>query len=178
MDVGTHDEQLLRKLTAAMTANPRGTTQVLADMAGISRATFNRFCGSRDKLVEMINKQAEASLQLIVEAAVEGTTDYEAKLLELINLHLDNREYLVFAWNTNSNLENKYWSDYLMSLDQFFLSGQKERKFRLELTNHMLTELFVSVICGMIDAVHRNRVAASGIEKQMREFFLGGAEAK
>jgi TetR/AcrR family transcriptional repressor of mexCD-oprJ operon len=178
MDIGTHDEQLLRKLTAAMTANPRGTTQALADMVGISRATFNRFCGSRDKLVEMINKQAEVSLQLIIDAAVEGTTDYEAKLLELINLHLDNREYLVFAWNTNSNLENKYWSDYLMSLDQFFLSGQKERKFRLELTNHMLTELFVSVICGMIDAVHRNRVAASGIEKQMREFFLSGAEAK
>jgi hypothetical protein len=38
----------------------------------------------------------------------------------------------------------------------------------------MLTELFVSMICGMIDAQRRGRVAASGLGNQMTDFFLHG----
>jgi hypothetical protein len=38
----------------------------------------------------------------------------------------------------------------------------------------MLAELFVSMICGMIDAQHRGRVATSGLGGQMTEFFLHG----
>jgi hypothetical protein len=40
----------------------------------------------------------------------------------------------------------------------------------------MLTELFVSMICGMIDAEHRNRVASAGIVERMAKFFMEGAK--
>jgi TetR/AcrR family transcriptional repressor of mexCD-oprJ operon len=71
--------------------------------------------------------------------------------------------------------ENKYWDSYISALDGFFLKGQKEGFFRLEMSSQMLTELFVSMICGMIDAEHRNRVASAGMVDRMAEFFLEGA---
>ncbi|NMK39352.1 TetR/AcrR family transcriptional regulator [Megasphaera elsdenii] len=174
MNINTHDEQLLKKLAVALSANPRGTTRALAEAAGISRATFNRFCGSRENLMEMIGKQAETALQEIIRLAQKKVEDYEATLLSLIEVHLKNQEYLIFVCGTQSSLENIYWENYLEGLDKFFLNGQKAGKFRLEFSNQMLTELFVSIICGMIDAEGRSRVAASGIEKKMAAFFLNG----
>jgi hypothetical protein len=38
----------------------------------------------------------------------------------------------------------------------------------------MLTELFLSMICGMIDASYRGRVATSGMENKMLAFFMKG----
>jgi TetR/AcrR family transcriptional repressor of mexCD-oprJ operon len=178
MSIGIHEEQLLKKLTSALTANPRSNTGELAEMAGISRATFNRFCGSRENLMEMIAKQAEESLQDIISLAKKSVTDYTDSLSALIDAHEKNQEYLIFACSTQSSLENVYWESYLEALDQFFLSGQKSSFFRVDVSNQMLTELFVSMICGMIDAKHRGRVAAAGISKQMQTFFLYGIANK
>jgi TetR/AcrR family transcriptional repressor of mexCD-oprJ operon len=175
MSINTHDEQLLKKLAVAMTGNPRATTQDLAEAAGISRATFNRFCGSRENLVEMVAKQAENTLQEIVNLAKKEVSDYATAILELIEAHFDNQEYLIFACGAQNNLENAYWNHYLKALDTFFLNGQKAGVFRLDLSNQMLAELFVSMISGMIDAKYRGRVAASGIENKMSIFFMNGA---
>jgi TetR/AcrR family transcriptional repressor of mexCD-oprJ operon len=178
MDNNTHDEQLLKKLAAAMTANPRATTRELAVAAGISRATFNRFCGTRENLVERILEQAQMSLQAIIDLAEKEVTDYPAAVSDLIAAHFENQEYLVFICQAQNILENTYWDSYLAALDGFFLSGQKAGAFQLDYPNQMLTELFLSVICGMIDASCRGRVAASGIENRMLAFFLKGISVK
>jgi TetR/AcrR family transcriptional repressor of mexCD-oprJ operon len=157
-----------------MTANPRATTQELAAAAGISRATFNRFCGTREKLVEMILEQAGQSFQAIIDLAGKEVTDYPAAVSDLIAAHFEHQEYLVFLCQAQNILENKYWDSYLEALDGFFLSGQKVGAFQLDYSNQMLTELFLSMICGMIDARHRGRVAASGMEHKMLAFFLNG----
>lgn len=174
----THDEQLLKKLAVAITENPRSTTQNLAEKVGISRATFNRFCGTRENLIEMITTQAEIALQRIVSIARQEVSDYTVAILELINAHFQNEEYLIFLYETHSSLENTYWNTYLESLDNFFLNGQKTGVFRLDIPNQMLSELFVSMICGMIDAKHRSRIATFGIENKMSTFFLNGASEK
>jgi TetR/AcrR family transcriptional repressor of mexCD-oprJ operon len=174
MNNNTHDEELLKKLAAAMTANPRATTQELAAAAGISRATFNRFCGTRENLVEMILGQAQQSLQAIVDLAGKEVTDYPAAIADLIEAHFKNQEYLVFICEVQNSLENAYWNFYLEALDGFFLNGQKAGTFRLDFSNQMLTELFLSMICGMIGAKHRGRVAASGMKHKMLTFFLNG----
>jgi TetR/AcrR family transcriptional repressor of mexCD-oprJ operon len=174
MSNNTNDEQLLKKLAAAMTANPRATTQELAAAVGISRATFNRFCGTREKLVEMIIGQAGQSFQAIVNLAGKDVTDYPAAVSELIATHFENQEYLVFICQAQNIRENKYWDSYLEALDSFFLRGQKAGAFRLDYPNQMLTEMFLSVICGMIDASYRGRVATSGMENKMLEFFMNG----
>jgi TetR/AcrR family transcriptional repressor of mexCD-oprJ operon len=170
----THDEQLLKKLAAAMTANPRATTQELAAAAGISRATFNRFCGTRENLVEMIMEQAGQSFQAIIDMAGKEVTDYPAAVSDLIAAHFDNQEYLVFICQAQNIMENTYWDAYLAALDDFFLRGQKAGAFQLDYPNQMLTEMFLSVICGMIDACSRGRVATSGMENKMLAFFLNG----
>jgi TetR/AcrR family transcriptional repressor of mexCD-oprJ operon len=170
----THDEQLLKKLAAAMTANPRATTQELAVAAGISRATFNRFCGTREKLVEMILEQAEQSFQAIVALTGKEVRDYPAAVSDLIEAHFEHQEYLVFICQAQNILENTYWDSYLEALDGLFLKGQKAGAFRLDFSNQMLTELFLSMICGIIDAKYRGRVAASGMENKMLAFFLNG----
>jgi TetR/AcrR family transcriptional repressor of mexCD-oprJ operon len=178
MSNNTHDEQLLKKLAAAMTANPRATTQELAAAAGISRATFNRFYGTREKLVEMILGQGQKSLQTIIELAGKEAADYPAAISGLIEAHFENQEYLVFICGAQNSLENVYWDSYLEALDGFFLRGQKAGAFQLDFSNQMLTELFLSMICGMIDARHRGRVAASGMEQKMLAFFLNGIAEK
>jgi TetR/AcrR family transcriptional repressor of mexCD-oprJ operon len=178
MSNNTHDEQLLKKLAAAMTANPRATTQELASAAGISRATFNRFCGTREKLVEMIMGQAKQSFQAIIDLAGKEVTDYPAAISGLIEAHFENQEYLVFICEAQNSLENTYWDSYLEALDGFFLSGQKAGVFQLDFPNQMLTELFLSMICGMIDASYRGRVATSGMENKMLAFFMNGILGK
>jgi TetR/AcrR family transcriptional repressor of mexCD-oprJ operon len=174
MSIGTHEEELLRKLTAALSTNPRSSTGALARAVGISRATFNRLFGSREHLMEMIVERDEKILQEIISLAQETVTDYAASLTALIDAHFQNQEYLVFVCGTQSSLENAFWEQYLGALDHFFLEGQKAGVFRVDMPHQMLTELFVSMICGMIDAQHRGRVAASGLENQMTEFFLHG----
>jgi TetR/AcrR family transcriptional repressor of mexCD-oprJ operon len=177
MSIGTHEE-LLKKLATAMLANPRSNTGALAESAGISRATFNRFCGSREHLMEMIAKQTELSMQKIVTLAEEEAKDYTATLSALIDAHFENQEYLSFACEAQSSLENAYWERYLAALDSFFLKGQKASVFRFDLPSQMLTELFIAMISGMIDANYRGRVATSGITAQMTMFFMNGIAEK
>jgi TetR/AcrR family transcriptional repressor of mexCD-oprJ operon len=178
MSNNTHDEQLLKKLAAAMTANPRATTQELATAVGISRATFNRFYGTREKLVAVIMEQAGQSFQAIIDLAGKEVTDYPAAISDLIAAHFENQEYLVFICQAQNIMENTYWDSYLGALDRFFLNGQKDGAFQLDYSNQMLTEMFLSLICGMIDARLRGRVAASGIENKMLTFFLNGISEK
>ena len=175
MSTTTHEEELLKKLTAALVTNPRCTTKELAEAAGISRATLNRFCGSREKLMDMITKRAENTLQEIIRIACEPVTDYKMALSRLLEAHYKDQEYLIFSCSVQNNLENLYWEPYLSSLDCFFLNGQKAGAFRLEYSNQMLAELFIAMICGMVDAQNRGRVAAVGIESKMTAFFLNGA---
>jgi TetR/AcrR family transcriptional repressor of mexCD-oprJ operon len=96
----------------------------------------------------------------------------------LIAAHFENQEYMVFICETQNSLENTYWDSYLETLDDFFLNGQKAGAFQLDFPNQMLTELFLSMICGMIDAKYRGRVAASGMENKMLAFFLNGISVK
>jgi TetR/AcrR family transcriptional repressor of mexCD-oprJ operon len=178
MSIWTHEEELLKKLTVAMIANPRATTGDLAQAAGISRATFNRFCGSRENLMDMIECESEKALKNIISVAEQAVDDYTAGLSALVNAHFKNKEYLVFVCGSQSSLENTYWKPYMDALDSFFMAGQKARAFRIDIPNQMMTELFISMVSGMIDSQNRGRVASVGLEKHMTEFFLGGVTEK
>ena len=48
------EEKLLKALAVAMVEHPRGTFKEIAQAAGVSKATLNRFCGTRDNLIEML----------------------------------------------------------------------------------------------------------------------------
>lgn len=177
MDMSTHEEQLLKKLAVALAEMPRANTKEIAEAAGISRATFNRLYGSRDNLVKTITDRASESLSSIKTIATEDQNGGSA-LRRLLDAHLDNQEYLVFLCAIQSDPENQIWNEYLSALDAFFFSGQKRGVFRLDLTAQMITELFVAMICGTIDASRRGRIASSGIRESLISFFLDGVATK
>ena len=75
----------------------------------------------------------------------------------------------------HSSIENEYWVPYMKAIDSFFLNGQKKGSFKIDFNVSVLSELFISIICGMIDAERRGRIASSGIEEVFEKFFLYGA---
>ena len=74
----------------------------------------------------------------------------------------------------HSSIENEYWVPYMKAIDSFFLNGQKKGAFKIVFNVSDLSELFISVICGMIDVEGRKRIASNGIEV-LEKFFLYGA---
>ena len=54
MDLTAADEKLLKALAIAIVDHPRATFKEIAQAAGVSKATLNRFCGTRDNLIEML----------------------------------------------------------------------------------------------------------------------------
>lgn len=49
MDLTAADEKLLKALAIAIVDHPRATFKEIAQAAGVSKATLNRFCGTRDQ---------------------------------------------------------------------------------------------------------------------------------
>jgi len=50
-------------LDIAIVDRPRGTFKDLAQSAGVSKATLNRFCGTRDNLIEMLINYASKVME-------------------------------------------------------------------------------------------------------------------
>jgi TetR/AcrR family transcriptional repressor of mexCD-oprJ operon len=170
-----YDDQVLEKLSAACAENPRATTAQLAQAAGMSRATFNRIFGSRERLMELLADRAARVLEGIERIARADTGDYAAAISTLAQAHFENEEFLYFACAEQGNLDGSYWQEYLDALDSFFVAGQEAGAFRVDLPAATLTELFVSAVCGLIDGQNRGRIAPSGMAGVASSFFLQGA---
>lgn len=66
MDLTAADEKLLKALAVALVDHPAGTLKDIAQAAGVSKATLNRFCGTRANLIEMLlNHASDLMLTLI-----------------------------------------------------------------------------------------------------------------
>lgn len=181
MDSFDADEKLLKALAVALVDHPRGTFKEIAEAAGVSKATLNRFCGTRDNLIEILMNHASLLIsQVIGNAGLDRQPILEA-MHELISDHLAHREILVFLafyWRPDSLDEDAggtRWLPYEDALDAFFLRGQKEGVFRIDVAAPELTEIFVSLVFGLVDAERRGRVPRAGMVALIEQFFLKGA---
>lgn len=184
MDLPAAEEKLLKALAIALVDLPRGTFKEIAQAAGVSKATLNRYCGTRENLIEMLlNHGSVVMTQIIEDAQLEHTPPLEA-LRQLINDHLTHREmlvFLIFQWRPDSLDEEaggSRWMPYSDALDVFFLRGQREGVFRIDMPAPVLTEMFTSMVFGMVDAERRGRVARSGIAPMIEQFFQHGAASQ
>ncbi|MET0017803.1 winged helix-turn-helix transcriptional regulator [Oscillibacter sp.] len=173
MSTITNEDKLLKLLAVAVVENPRSTIKELAESVGISKATLHRFCGTRENLGIMLAQKAEEALNNIISTAEKDFDDYKDGMSQLIRAHLDNQELLRMTCSPQSSIEDD-WSPYLKAIDTFFLKAQKQGAFRIDFSAQVLSELFVSSICGMIDAQRRSRVASSGLPETFEDFFLHG----
>lgn len=181
MNAPASDDKLLKALAVALVTHPRGTFKDVAEAAGISKATLNRFCGTRETLIEMLmNHGSEVMNEVISNAGLDERPVLEA-LHRLIRDHLTHREvlaFIAFEWRPDSLDENAggvRWLPYGDALDAFFLRGQKEGVFRVDIGAQELTEIFISLVFGMVDAERRGRVARAGMAAVIEQFFLKGA---
>lgn len=175
------DERLLKALASSFVIHPRATLKELAETAGVSKATLHRFCGTRENLVKMLNAYGELILKQTVSAAQLEHGEPLAALHELIVEHLKQREileFLIFQYrpDTFSDAEqNRHWREYAEALDAFFLRGQQNGDFRIDISAAVFTEMFISMIYGIVDAERRGRAASATSVQALEQLFLHGA---
>lgn len=177
------EEKLLKALAVAIVEHPRGTFKEIAQAAGVSKATLNRFCGTRDNMIEMLfDYGSEVMNQIIVETDLTQAPVPEV-FQRLVEGHLAHRDllvFLMFQWRPDSLHEcgeAARWLPYTNALDQFFLRGQLEKVFRIDIGAPVLTELFASLLFGLVDGERRGRVARASMGATLQQFFMQGAAA-
>lgn len=180
MDVPA-DEKFLKALAVALVDHSTGTFKDIAEAAGGSKATLNRFCGTRANLIEILLIHAsELMNKMIADADLQNAPPLEA-LQRLIDNHLTHREmlvFLVFQWRPDTMDEScggLRWLPYSDALDAFFLRGQREGLFRIDISAPILTETFASLLFGLVDAERRGRVARTGMDAVLLQMFMQGA---
>lgn len=181
MPLTTHDERLLKALAVAIVDRPRATLKDLAESAGVSKATLHRFCGTRDHLVEMLERYGETVLEQSITAADLQQSESLTALRRLIAEHLKHREMLVFLMFQyrpdflSPEGDGARWQSYMLALDAFFLRGQQQGVFRIDITAAVFTELFTTMIYGLMDAERRGRAASANSASVLEQMFLYGA---
>ncbi|MFJ4371306.1 TetR/AcrR family transcriptional regulator [Pseudomonas japonica] len=183
MSLPTTDERLLKALADAIVVHPRATLKELAEAAGVSKATLHRFCGTRDNLVNMLESYGEQVLAQVIGDAGLDAADPIAALRRLIVEHLKHREmmiFLLFQYRPDSfddSEQNRPWRAYADALDAFFLRGQRAGALRIDISAAVFTEMFLSMVYGIVDAERRGRAASATSVQTLELLFLDGAAA-
>lgn len=86
--------------------------------------------------------------------------------------------FLVFQYRPDyldPDGEGARWQSYIAALDAFFLRGQQKGVFRIDITAAVFTELFLTLIYGLVDAERRGRAASANSAQTLEQMFLHGA---
>ncbi|MFK3774993.1 TetR/AcrR family transcriptional regulator [Pseudomonas sp. NPDC089406] len=178
-----HDERLIKALANAIVVHPRATLKELAEAAGVSKATLHRFCGTRENLVAMLEQHGERVLNQVIDNAALASAEPQAAIRHLIGEHLKHREmlvFLMFQYRPDTLLgdsEDRRWLAYTRAMDAFFLRAQQAGVLRIDISAAVFTEMFLSMIYGMVDAERRGRAASANSAQALEQLFLSGARA-
>jgi TetR/AcrR family transcriptional regulator, mexCD-oprJ operon repressor len=171
------NDKIMAALARALVDRPRASLQEVAGAVGISKATLYRLCRTREQLTERLVHHATTRITEAIEAARLDTAPPLVALERLIANNLEHRElttFLIRHWQhtpTAAGVE-AHWD---AALDAFFLRGQQAGVFRIDVAAPALTEIFVALLLGLIDAEHRGRVARAGLAEVIERTFLRGA---
>ncbi|AZC95069.1 TetR/AcrR family transcriptional regulator [Pseudomonas chlororaphis] len=175
------DEKLLKALAVAIVDHPWGTLKELAEAAGVSKATLHRFCGTRDNLIEMLMSHTCEVMKQIIETADLHQAAPAVALRNLIQLNLAQRElllFMVFQYRPDTmapNAEGNRWQPCIDALDGFFLRAQQEGYLRIDVSAPVLSDLFMTLICGIVDSERLGRAAPASSALVLEQMFLHGA---
>lgn len=172
------DNELLKKIATAMVENPRYTLKELAEASGISKATLHRLCGTRENLENILAEKGEETLAFIIETAEKEYNNYSLGLEELVKSHYKEHEFLQILFSVHTSCSQERYIPYLTAMDNFFLRGQKQGEFRIDISASFLTSVFTSTIYGLVNAEHSGRIAKSNLEVSFKNFLLDGIRNK
>lgn len=173
------DEKYLPALALALIDEPRASLQELSRAVGISKATLYRFCHTRDELINRLFKHCS----LVFSEAIANANLHEGAVLDalarLTSNYLEHKElsaFLIYYWKDVVK-DPDVAAGWETAMDSFFLRGQREQVFRLDIPAPALTEMWFSIVSGMADAERRGRVARAGLPFLIESAFLQGVTA-
>lgn len=172
------EEKYFPALALALLEEPRASLQELAKAARISKATLYRFCRTRDELVDRLFCHCRYVFTSIITGANLVEAPIEDALTRLTTSYLEHNElssFLLYYWKDLSDPEIA--DAWYMAIDAFFLRGQREGVFRLDIPSPALTEMWFAIMSGMADAERRGRIARAGLPSLIRRAFMHGVAA-
>ncbi len=179
-DLQAEDNGILAALAIALVHQPRATLQELARAIGTSKATLYRFCRTREQLVErLVLHSTRVITEAIRSAELDSAPPLEA-LRRLIANHLEHPELTVFLMHYCKELppDSNHGVDWEAAVDAFFLRGQQQGIFRIDISAPGLTEIWVATMVGLVDAERRGRIARVGLAALLERAFLHGVAAE
>lgn len=169
-------EEELKKLALAFCANPRRTAKELAEAAGISKATFYRVYSSRDNLSRLLNEKAWQVIGEVMDSLEEKGKGSREKLHRAIGLCCENREYLMLLCygTVTGSCDMSCQEMYRQKMQAFFLKGQSEGVFRIDISASAMAELFAGTMWSLFEGECRGRIASADMAAYWEHFFLQG----
>lgn len=168
-------ENELKKLALAYCTNPGRTASELAKEAGISRATFYRVYQSKDHLSHLLSEKAKDAFLSSV-GMMKEEEDPKAVLCRMIDRCYENKEYImVLCFGRNGadcHMEDK--EIYEKGMNDFFLKGQKEGIFRVDIPATAMTQLFAGTMIALFEGEWEGKIASANLAAYWKNFFLDG----
>ena len=92
---------------------------------------------------------------------------------------LEHRELIVFFMHhkRDNALSSQAIADWEKQIDAFFLRGQQEGVFRIDIAAPELQSIWISLLLGIIDAEGRGRIARASMLSVLERAFLNGVLA-
>lgn len=171
---------MLAALAIALVEQPRATLQDLARAVGISKASLYRFCSTREALIDRLVRHSTRALAGAIQSArLEDSPPLDA-LRRLIANMLEHRElnaFLMYYWKetlAHPNARSDWETGWEVVLDAFFLRGQQQGVFRIDISAPAMTETWLSILIGLMDGERRGRIARAGLAGLVERAFLQG----
>ena len=175
------NENLIPILALAILKNPNSSLVELAKIVGIGRTTLYRFCKTREELLERLFDYGIKKIYEILETSELATASPLKALNNMAHITLQNKEITVFMarnWRPLYAGPSPEKLDWNAKLDAFFLRGQKEGIFRIDLPASALSEMWVSLVIGLVDAEWHGRIAKAELANLLLCSFLQGGQAR
>jgi len=177
LNMKEEDGEFLASLAGALVQHPRATLKELAQAIGVSKATLYRFCKTREELIQRLAEHGVGALNAAIEKADLRATAISKGLRNLLENLFEHREltsFLMIYWK-DLHVSQDVEDGWTVSLDEYFLRGQQQGIYRIDISAIELTEIFISLVLGMVDAEQRGRVARAGLVLLTEKAFLSGA---
>ncbi|CAB5691447.1 Uncharacterised protein [Delftia tsuruhatensis] len=169
--------KLLSALALALLDAPQANLQELARAIGISKATLYRFCPTRDQLIDRLIAHAADTLSRAMRAA-EPERSLPLEALRRLSAHCQEHQtlllFLMYFWRSDVSVVQQIEHEWTSTMDAFFLRGQQAGVFRIDIPAAAMTELWLSMMVGLLDAERRGRVARAGLATLLEQAFLHG----
>ncbi len=172
------DRTLLNALALAMVKQPKASLNELAEAVGIGRMTLYRFAQTREALIERLFEYGISVIEEDLQAAGLDATPPLKALHIMTERCLEHREISQFMIRYCCHAEHEFAEDSIdwdSRMDAFFLRGQQEGIFRIDLPAAVLNEIWTALLLGLVDAEYRGRVARAGLADLIERAFMQGA---